>query len=198
MTEERATIKSELRRRMLDSRGDLHDAQRRRLDRQICAHILRFLSDRDVIHIAGFVSHAGEPDLMQVLDVLHHAGRRIFLPVIDKANAMSFHRWRPEQDMKPNRFGIPEPTARDDDCPPRQLEVVFTPLVAFSPTGTRLGMGLGFYDRAFNFLNEAPESGPLLVGVAYSLQEVNSLPAENWDVPLAGVVTESGLRMFRE
>ena len=183
---------------MLDSRGDLHDAQRRRLDRQICAHLLRFLSDRDYIHLAGFVAHAGEPDLMPVMDVLHHAGRRIFLPVIGgDGRDMSFHRWRPEQEMKSNRFGIPEPPARDD-CPVRQLEVVFTPLVAFSPTGTRLGMGKGFYDRAFDFLNDEPDSGPLLIGVAYSLQEVNSLPAENWDVPLAGIVTESGLRMFRE
>lgn len=183
---------------MLETRGEFHPHQRSRLNRQICAHLLRFLSDRDYIHLAGFVAHAGEPDLMPALDVLHHAGRRIHLPVIsDDGNDMSFHRWRPDHEMQPNRFGIPEPPARDD-CPPDRLEVVFTPLVAFSPTGTRLGMGLGFYDRAFDFLNDNPRSGPLLVGVAYSLQEVNSLPAENWDVPLTGIVTESGLRMFRE
>lgn len=198
MTEERSIIKSDLRRRMLGARGNLADPERRRLDRQLRAHLLRFISERECIHIAGFVAHAGEPDPMPVLEVLHHAGCRVYLPVIaHDGKSMAFHRWHPEQDMQPNRFGIPEPPPHDG-CPPEKLDVVCAPLVAFTPAGIRLGMGMGFYDRTFEFLGDPDNTSPLLIGVAYGFQEVDELPAESWDVPLAGVVTEEGARMFRE
>ena len=100
-------------------------------------------------------------------------------------------------DMQKNRFGIPEP-ASGAFCDPVHLEIVLTPLVAFSTNGMRLGMGAGYYDRAFQFLRKDPEAGPWLVGVAYALQQVDSLPADPWDVPLAAILTERGLQVFRE
>ncbi|MDP1271011.1 5-formyltetrahydrofolate cyclo-ligase, partial [Klebsiella pneumoniae] len=65
-------------------------------------------------------------------------------------------------------------------------------------SGTRLGMGAGFYDRAFEFRLSQPGLGPSLIGTAYSLQEVDSLPAQHWDVPIDGVITDRGLKRFTE
>lgn len=195
MSDKPSNLKSELRSRLLDYRTSLNDAQRRRLDRQICVHLLRLLDDRDSVDLAAFLAFRGEPDLGPALEALHHAGRRIWLPVV-AGDAMIFRRWKPGAAMKPNRFGIDEPVG-GTECPPEKLEVVLMPLVAFSPTGTRLGMGAGYYDRTFAFCRSRPESGPLLAGVAYALQQVDSLPAESWDVPLDAVITERGLRVFR-
>jgi 5-formyltetrahydrofolate cyclo-ligase len=188
--------KAELRARMVAERQRLHDHQRRRLDRQICAHLLRLLDDRDCVHLAAFVAFKGEPDLAPALEALHHAGRRIHLPVVNDRR-MHFFRWTPTTRMRANRFGIPEPVD-GQECPPQRLELVLMPLVAFSPSGTRLGMGAGFYDRTFDFCLTHPESGPMLVGAAYGLQEVDSLPAQSWDVPLDAVVTDRGVKVFRE
>jgi 5-formyltetrahydrofolate cyclo-ligase len=188
--------KSEFRARLIAERERLHEHQRRHLDRRICTHLLRFLDDRDCLNLAAFCAFRGEPDLMPALEALHNAGRRIFLPVVND-NQMLFRHWTPAKDMKRNRFGIPEPVM-GVECPPDRLELVLMPLVAFSATGTRLGMGAGFYDKTFEFTLSHPESGPLLVGAAYSLQEVNSLPAQSWDVPLHAVITDRGLRTFRE
>lgn len=188
--------KAELRARLVAERERLHDHQRRQLDRRICVHLLRFLDDRDCINLAGFHAFRGEPNLMPALEALHHAGRRVHLPVVSGRD-MRFNRWTPGQSMQTNRFGIPEPVD-GPTCPPDRLEVVVMPLVAFSATGTRLGMGAGFYDRAFSFCLDHPDAGPMLLGAAYSLQEVNSLPAQSWDVPLDAVITDRGLQMFRE
>ncbi|PKL94780.1 MAG: 5-formyltetrahydrofolate cyclo-ligase, partial [Gammaproteobacteria bacterium HGW-Gammaproteobacteria-8] len=130
------------------------------------------------------------------LQVLAEAGRRIWLPVVD-GDDMHFHRWQPGVEMRPNRFGIPEPVG-SRRCPAERLELVLTPLVAYSSNGNRLGMGAGYYDRAFEFLRRDPAAGPWLVGVAYGLQQVDSLPVEPWDVPLGAVITERGLQVFRE
>ncbi len=188
--------KAELRARLVAERERLHDHQRRQLDRRICVHLLRFLDDRDCINLAGFHAFRGEPNLMPALEALHHAGRRVHLPVVNGRD-MRFNRWTPGQTLQKNRFDIPEPVD-GTTCPPDRLEVVVMPLVAYSATGTRLGMGAGFYDRTFSFCLDHPDSGPMLVGAAYSLQEINSLPAQSWDVPLDAVITDRGLRMFRE
>ena len=110
---------------------------------------------------------------------------------------MTFRRWQPGEKMVANRFGIPEPVD-GRECEPRRLELVLAPLVAFSGNGTRLGMGAGFYDRTFAFAKDNPAAGPWMVGIAYALQQVDSLPSQPWDVPLGAVITERGLQVFRE
>jgi 5-formyltetrahydrofolate cyclo-ligase len=189
-------LKVELRKRLVAERERLHEHQRRRLDRQICVHLLRFLDERDCLNLAAFHAFRGEPDLMPALEALHHAGRRVHLPVVT-GDEMHFRRWTPASHMQSNRFGIPEPVD-GNEIPAERLELVMMPLVAFSATGTRLGMGAGYYDRAFGFALDHPDAGPMLVGAAYSLQEVNSLPAQSWDVPLDAVITDRGLRVFRD
>ncbi len=195
MSSEGIDAKVELRSRLIAARNQLHDHQRRRLDRQICAQLLRYLGELDYLDIAAYIAFRGEPDLSPALEVLHQAGRRIHLPIV-RDQAMHFARWVPGTEMPKNRFGIPEPV-NGRPCPTERLELVLMPLVAFSPAGTRLGMGAGFYDRCFSFRNEHRDAPPELIGVAYSLQEVNSLPAQSWDVPLDGVITDLGVRLFR-
>ena len=64
------------------------------------------------------------------------------------------------------------------------------PLVAFDARGQRLGMGGGWYDRSFAF-RRAHAAPPYLAGAAFSLQRVEAIAAEPWDVPLDAVCTES-------
>jgi 5-formyltetrahydrofolate cyclo-ligase len=93
-----------------------------------------------------------------------------------------------------NRFGILEPAAIGTPMPAMKFDVVLVPLVAFDRTGNRLGMGAGFYDRAMAFrLNNPKTSRPLLVGLAHHFQEVNSLNAQAWDVPLDVILTDREL-----
>ena len=74
---------------------------------------------------------------------------------------------------------------------------MLVPLVGFDGAGNRLGMGAGYYDRTFAFRHARRHwRGPRLIGVAYDCQEVDAIDDRAWDVPLDGVVTESGVRMF--
>ncbi|MFW6340759.1 MAG: 5-formyltetrahydrofolate cyclo-ligase [Wenzhouxiangella sp.] len=198
MSEQHASqsAKRELRERLLGERLALPEARRRVLDRQLCAQVVGFMSARPGERVSAFWPFRGEPDLIPALKVLHEAGRAVHLPVL-AGSGMEFRRWRPDGALVPNRFGIPEPLD-GELCAPDVLDWVLMPLLAFSATGTRLGMGGGFYDRTFAFRLGGPEpDGPGLVGLAYVLQEANSLPAQRWDVPLDAVITDFGLREFR-
>ena len=69
--------------------------------------------------------------------------------------------------------------------------------MAFDDHGVRVGVGRGYYDRCFRFLNQRSHwRRPKLLGVAYELQRVPRLESNVWDVPLWGVVTERGVRRF--
>lgn len=65
--------------------------------------------------------------------------------------------------------------------------MMFIPLVAFDEKGERLGMGGGFYDRT---LAGWQKKGFYPVGLAHDCQQVDELPAAQWDVPLPGSRTE--------
>ena len=191
------SAKQVLRQGFLSERLALADGRRRLLNHQLCAQLIRFMEQRAESRVSAFWSFKGEPDLGPALQVLHESGQQVHLPVLDN-DGMAFRRWRPDADMRPNKFGIPEP-CDGEYCPPDSLDWVFMPLLAFSATGTRLGMGGGFYDRTFAF-RALPESGdgPMLVGIAYSMQQADSLPVDPWDVPLDAVITDLGLREFSD
>ncbi len=185
-----------LRRAMQQARQALNEADRASLDGRIAGHLLRGLPQHAGQAIAGYHACRGEPDLGSALHTLHHAGCRLHLPVLVDA-ALQFRRWTPTSRLSANRYGIPEPLD-GMPCAAEELDWVLLPLVAFSSVGARLGMGGGYYDRSFGFCLD-PAVGPRrprLIGVAYSLQEVESLPTAPWDVPLDAVVTERGMRRF--
>jgi 5-formyltetrahydrofolate cyclo-ligase len=162
-------------------------------DRAITSHIRRSGVYRSARRIALFIAFDGEPSLRPLAEHAARTGKRLYVPVITRSR-MRFAELRPEAHLTTNFFGILEPqTGRPLD--PRRLDLVLTPLVAFDDRGVRVGVGKGYYDRCFRFLRtHGAWRRPKLLGVAYELQHVPSIPAQPWDVPLWGAVTETGLR----
>lgn len=128
-------------------------------------------------------------------------GKRIYLPRVptQRDGVLQFFAWSPGTTMQPNRLGIPEPEAIESNrIAPEKLDLVLTPLLAFDDQGHRLGMGGGYYDRTFAFLKSGTFTQPMLLGLAYEFQWLGNIPQADWDVPLAGVVTERRSYLFRQ
>jgi 5-formyltetrahydrofolate cyclo-ligase len=125
-------------------------------------------------------------------------GRQVFLPVI-AGSTLRFAPFHPGSDLRPNRFGIPEPVGPQGNWrSARQLDVIVAPLVAFDVDGRRLGMGGGFYDRTLALLARRSRAHrPRFIGIAFEMQKVTKLPSDVWDVPLDAIVTESATYRFR-
>lgn len=138
--------------------------------------------------VAFYLAADGEIDPGLLLQRALELGKRVYLPVLRPGGGLWFGVYRPGVAMRANRFGIAEPLRhlRRDGS---RLDLVLMPLVAFDRRGGRLGMGGGFYDRTFAGARSGRRR-PRLVGLAHSFQEVDTLPCESWDVPLAAVTTE--------
>lgn len=143
-------------------------------------------------YVAGYWAVDGEASLHAVMPRLAD-GVVYCLPCLGEDARLRFAPWRTGDPLVQNRFGIPEPDVAPSSClAPADLSVVLLPLVGFDRRGNRLGMGAGFYDRSFAFRLERA-APPLLVGIAYGFQEVPTVPAQPWDVPLDCVATEGEL-----
>jgi 5-formyltetrahydrofolate cyclo-ligase len=155
--------------------------------------VARHLGEREELrqpgYVGGYWAVNGELPLHAV-QLRLAPGQVWCLPVVQADGGLRFAPWRAGDPMVPNRYGIPEPdsTATLD---PQDLSLVLLPLLGFDRLGVRLGMGGGYYDRAFAFRHRRP-APPHLVGVGYACQELPALPAEAWDVRLDGVATEHG------
>ena len=89
-----------------------------------------------------------------------------------------------------NRFGIVEP--KDGiQIAPKQLHVVFIPLLAYDTDGNRLGYGKGFYDR---FLAECPKN-IIKVGLSFFEPET-TIAAQAHDISLDYCVTPTQVFRF--
>ena len=115
-------------------------------------------------------------------------GKSLYLPVVEDNLLLDFARWSTGDPLRDNRLGIGEPLPGAERCPVEELDILFMPLVGWDKAGNRLGMGGGYYDRTLE-----ARSGPLLVGLAFSAQEHESLPSDDWDIALDAVLTESGI-----
>jgi 5-formyltetrahydrofolate cyclo-ligase len=143
--------------------------------------------------VAGYWAVRGELPLNLAVASLARRGQRYFLPVLGRMRQLRFAEYSTGATITHNRFGIPEPAAATS-LPPREMDVILLPLLAFDRQGHRLGTGGGWYDTSLAFLRDAPRpAAPLLVGIGYAFQEVESIVTEPWDIDLDYVATDSEL-----
>lgn len=186
----------QLRERNCRLRLTMPAAEREQAAAAIRLHIAQSVPFQRAVHVAAYSAIRGEVDLKPLWGRFGPPAKHWYLPVIHPGpeRRMQFARHDPSIALTNNRLGIPEPDPAQATIAPQDIDLVLTPLVAFDRAGHRIGMGAGYYDRAFAFMRSAPmPSRPLLIGVGYEFQRVDSIDPRPWDVPLAGIVTEAGV-----
>lgn len=176
--------KPALRKELRALRDGLPAPERKMKEAAIRARLLKLCVDRRLTRIGLFAPFRGEVDLMPAVaarpDWLWYFPRVI----TDRPPRLA---WGTEP-LEPGRFGILEPSFAQALLPPVQLLLV--PCLAFDQDGYRLGYGGGFYDALLERLSE----DIFTFAVAFGFQEVSDLPREPQDLPVQGLLTESGLR----
>lgn len=180
-------------------RAALSSEERQHLSQKICQRVLSSDYFIKANEVALYLAAQGEVEAKILIDFALENNKRIYLPALDPHDKtrMHFVRYKKEDLLILNRFGMPEPVlAEDRIIDAKKLDLVLCPLVAFDEHANRVGMGGGFYDRHFSFKNEVEdeaknaESPPTLVGLAYDFQKVDAIKPAPWDVPMSAVVSE--------
>ena len=184
-----------LRNELRQKRRDIPDKMRSAHDQAIRQHLLQVIRSQSVTAVACYWAFDGEPDLAPLCKQLMNEDCEIALPVVsgNEDCTMKFYRWDAGALLRQNQYGISEPQ-KTISKPLAGFDMLLMPLVAYDTSGTRLGMGSGYYDRHLESLRTV--SRPLRIGVAYSLQEVEPISRNDWDIPLHGLVNEHGWISF--
>ena len=190
-----ADSRTALRRRIRERRRALSGAQRQTAQRRAERRLWRLSPLWRARSVAIYLAVDGEADPATIAAGALMRRQRVYAPVLH-GETLRFARLKDDTPLRRNRFGILEPAATD--CiDPRQLDVVLTPLVAFDDSGTRIGMGGGYYDRCFSFLKQRIRwIRPKLIGLAYDFQRLRTVSRSAWDVPLWAAVTDRGTYRF--
>lgn len=185
----KAVLRKELRQR----RKALTPPQQAHASAWVLRHLLKFPAFMRGNHIALYMANDGEVDPTPIAEQLWRMNKHCYLPVLRPSadRELWFLEFTPTTQLTPNRFGIPEPDhRRARRLPTHLLDAVLMPLVGFDRTGARLGMGGGFYDTTFAFKKQQLKGKPVLIGLAHSCQEVDTLHVDPWDIPLTAIATE--------
>lgn len=134
--------------------------------------------------VAGYRSVGSEADPAQLLAYAAARRKTVALPHVERRSVpMRFLAWQPGEALVPGPFGLEQPDIRH--APEVTPDLFLAPLLGFDRRLHRLGQGAAYYDRAFARYPDA-----LRVGIAWTVQELEMVPDDPWDVPLHAVLTE--------
>ncbi|MFT6670007.1 MAG: 5-formyltetrahydrofolate cyclo-ligase, partial [Afipia broomeae] len=139
--------------------------------------------------VAGYSPINSELDPFPLMRALADKGATLALPVIIARNhALIFREWQPDEGLVRGPYGIFQPSSDADDVDP---DIVLVPLAAFDRAGHRIGYGRGYYDRTLENLRRVKKV--TVIGVAFAVQEIETVPRLPHDEQLDCVLTEREL-----
>ena len=130
-----------------------------------------------------------EVNVLKIFEIKLIRKLEILLPIIKKKNIMTFHKWKKNDVLKVNQYGMLEPAFFSNSVVPN---IMLVPLLAYDNQKNRLGYGGGFYDKYLNKYFKS-HNNILTIGIAFSFQKYNKLPKNKNDVKLNHILTEKGL-----
>ncbi|WP_109399783.1 5-formyltetrahydrofolate cyclo-ligase [Proteus sp. TJ1640] len=181
--------RDEIRKTIRQKRRSLTSDKQQQAADKLCEQVLTHSKIKPAQTIALFLSFDGEIDTSPLISQLWALNKQVCLPVLHPFHRhhLLFLRYTPSTVLVKNRFNISEPPLNVNMVIPiSNIDIIFTPLVAFDTQGQRLGMGGGFYDRT---LENWQQKSFYPMGLAHTFQQVDHLPIANWDVPLPEIIT---------
>ena len=179
-------LKSKLRKKILKVRQKFNTKNIQLKFEQI-VKILRKEKITNQVIIGGYYPVNFEIDSLELLRKFKKNKFNISLPVIKKNFQMDFYLWSFFDPLKINKYGIPEPEAKNIVYP----DVLLIPLVAFDKNLNRLGYGGGYYDRLIEKLSK--KKNIIKIGLAFSIQEIDKVPTNMYDQKLDYIVTNKNI-----
>ena len=140
------------------------------------------------INISLYYPSSYELNVLKILEIDLINKQNLLLPIVQGNRDMNFFKWKKNDILLIDKFGIMEPVKSKKLIP----DLMLIPLLAFDKSKHRLGFGKGFYD---SYLNKHLKNfkNIITVGVAFSFQKYHKLPLSKNDAKLDYILSEKGM-----
>ena len=185
--------KSAVRRQLRETLAGMSEADRHAKSIAAC-RLISTSPEFDAAHVVMlYLSTPHEVDTASLALKCWQAGKAVVVPKVswDQRRMLPVEITSLQTGLTTTGPGVREPVS-GKPLPVNVIDLVIVPGLGFTPTGYRIGRGMGFYDR---FLAQADFIGGSC-GLAFDEQVVQQLPLLDHDVPLGMLVTDRGIRRF--
>ena len=185
----------------LELRASIRRQRQQRAERRLqehaaalCEQVLEFGPVREAGCVSVYASRPHEPGTLPLIEALHERGVRVLIPLLGDGLQRGWGVYGGAADLVERAPGRP-PEPSTEFLPSHtltQADVVIVPALAVDTTGTRLGQGGGWYDRA---LADVRDGVPIIaLTFAGEVRDADEglLPREDHDVRIHGVITPEG------
>ncbi|MEH6756501.1 MAG: 5-formyltetrahydrofolate cyclo-ligase [Parasphingorhabdus sp.] len=181
LSDKKQKLRKEFRRRRDAFHSQLDMATRGLAFRRPPSPLAKLIAQSEVI--ALYSATGSEAPTARLAEYLTETGKTLAFPAFMGDSPLEFRRVDNIDLLEAGYRNIAEPNT---DCPAVTPDLIITPLIAFDRSMGRLGQGGGHYDRTFAKYPDA-----LRIGLAWSVQETDSVPRQPHDMFLHMIVTES-------
>ncbi len=140
--------------------------------------------------IMVFLSFNHEVDTHKFIKDAISEGKRIVVPIsIHETRELIPSELKDFNELEIGYFNILTP--KEEFIRPvakEEIELIIVPGIVFDSHGFRIGYGGGYYDR---FLSDIAKKVPK-IAIGFSMQLIEQVPRESFDIPVDMIVTEKG------
>jgi 5-formyltetrahydrofolate cyclo-ligase len=180
--------KSDLRNYYKNLRKEIAPEKKQLLSSEIVKQITEFILKQKFKSVGIYYPINGEVDLLSIIPWAQENQIAVFAPSVLPNWSMEFRLVTSLDDFAVSgKYGIPEPKSAQGDLPIIVPDLIIVPALAYDKSGYRLGYGQGYYDT-FLAKNHA-----CTIGAFFSDFLTDTLPTDDWDVPVDYLVNENAL-----
>lgn len=178
--------KAQIRKEKLQIRKELSFEKVNELSEAICLRLFETEEMKFCRNLLVYADYNNEVATDKIILKALMQGISVYMPKV-KGDEMDFYRVFALDELQSGSYGIREPYEIEHlKFEEENNTVCLLPLSAFDAMGNRIGYGKGYYDK---YLNRVKVEA--CIGLAYSFQESEDIPAEEFDRKLDKVVTEA-------
>ena len=178
--------KDKIRKEILEKRNNLSTEEVEKKSDLIIQNLEKFIKNAENIMI--FMDMKNEVRITKLMKLYPEKSFFISKITDSKNREMKINKYE-ENELILHKFGYYE-SSSSDFYNENILDIVIVPAVVFDSKKNRIGFGGGYYDT---FLKKIREENKkiLFIGICYDFQIIEKVPAEEHDVVLDFVVSES-------
>jgi len=185
--------KAQLRRKLLDCLLAMSPELRDEKSRKACNHLVATAHFQEASTVMMFVSLPHEVDTSEAVLHAWQLGKVVAVPKISwqQRHMIAVQINSLETGLSTSASGLRTPIS-GVPVPFGEIDLVVTPFLGIDREGNRLGRGGAYYDRFF----ANPELRAHKCGFGFAEQFLDSIPTEDYDVPVDMLVTDEQVTHF--
>lgn len=178
--------KNQLRKELKSLRNRLSKEEVAAKSSLICRNILSLPAYVSAKTVFAYLAFGSEVNIDGVIEHALLNGKKICVPMITGPHEMKAAELQSLAFTENGAYGIRAPKHGAAVVLPQAIDLVLAPGLGFDLTGSRIGMGAGFYDR---FLPQCTKA--VKTGITYGILLKKQIICDEHDVKMDYVITES-------